>query len=255
MMQAKGNQCIGKCGDMEEMYDKLIASVSESLLVLDCMVGLHWTLIRSEKGTGMAKTLTGGEQGAGLDNVTGMPLKELAAYVKSGNHLEVSLGMAAINSALNHLNHVEEISDPDSPNAFDHFVSNFAGKKVATVGYFPMLEPLGEICQLSIIEREPKGDNYPEVASEYILPDQDFVFITGTTFLYKTALKFIELSKNAKIILVGASVPLSPILFCYGVDTLAGVVVIDEKKVWQMVRAGGKKKGLADSTQTVFIQR
>jgi uncharacterized protein (DUF4213/DUF364 family) len=238
-----------------KMYDDLINTVPEDLSVLECMVGLHWTLIRSEKGTGIARTLTGGKEESELHNIIGMRLKDLAAYVKSWNLTEASLGMAAINSALNHQNHVEEISDPGCDSSFDRFVAAFVGKKVATVGNFPMLEPLKDICRLTIIEREPLGRNYSEGVSEYLLPDQDFVFITGTTFLYKTAPRLIELSKNAKIILVGASVPLSRILFNYGVDTLAGIVAKDEEMLWQTVREGRKKSVLEESTQSVFIQR
>lgn len=238
-----------------EMYDELIDAVPENLTVLECMVGLHWTLIRSEKGTGMAKTLTGGKEETRLPIIKGMQLKDLAAYVKSWDLLQASLGMAAINSALNHENHINEISDPSSPNAFENVVTTFSGKKVATVGNFPMLEPLGDICQLTVIDKDPLGNHYSESVCEYILPDQDLVFITGTTFLYKTAPRLIELSKKAEIILVGANVPLSRILFKYGVDTLAGLAVTDEVALWQAVSEGNKNSVLIDSTQSVFIQR
>jgi uncharacterized protein len=40
---------------MWEIYDELIAEVPTDLRVSECLVGLHWTLIRS-KTTGMALT-------------------------------------------------------------------------------------------------------------------------------------------------------------------------------------------------------
>ncbi|MBP2653634.1 MAG: hypothetical protein H6Q73_1203 [Firmicutes bacterium] len=255
MILRNKNQCSKRMDSTDKIYGELIANVPEDLSVLDCLVGLHWTLVRSEKGTGMAKTLEGGECEEELRSINGMPLKELATYVKSGDFMHASLGMAAINSALNHLKNVEDITDPESPNGFNHFLSNFAGKRVATVGYFPMLDPLGEICQLSIIEREPHDNSYSEKVSHTILPFQDYVIITGTTFLYKTTINFIQQAHKARIILVGASVPLSPVLFRYGVDTLAGVVVTDEKVLWRAVREGSKKSCLTESTQSVFIQR
>ncbi|HWP95414.1 MAG TPA: DUF364 domain-containing protein [Syntrophomonadaceae bacterium] len=255
MASKKRNKNKNKKDDWEELYDEIIDSVSEKLSVLECMVGLHWTLIRSENGTGLARTLAGDEDTFELHNITGMPLKKLAGYMKSRNLLEASLGLAAINSALNHHDYIEEISDPDNSNAFNNLVSAFEGKKVAMVGHFPMLEPLGDICELTVIDREAHDNVYSEAMGENILPDQDFVFITGTTFIYKTAPRLIELSKNATVTLLGPSVPLSRILFNYGVNTLAGVVVTDESALWQAVREGGRQNALDNGTQTIFIYR
>lgn len=241
--------------DWDRIYDEMIDSVPENLSVLECLVGLHWSLVRSENGTGLARTVAAEDDSIELYNITGMPLKKLASYVKSRNWLEASLGLAAINSVLNHQDYIEEISEPDNSNAFDNLVSAFEGKKVAMVGHFPMLEPLGEICELTIIDKEAHDNVYSEAMGEDILPYQDFVFITGTTFIYKTAPRLIELSKNANLTLLGPSVPLSRTLFNYGVNTLAGVAVNDEDALWQAVREGGRQKALDNGTQSVFIHR
>ena len=40
---------------MWEIYDELIAAVPPDIIIGECLIGLHWTLIRS-KGLGMSLT-------------------------------------------------------------------------------------------------------------------------------------------------------------------------------------------------------
>lgn len=248
---------------MWEIYDELINSIPEDLTVLECMLGVSWTLVRSERGIGLAKTIKGGKKGAGLNNVTGMPLKKLAGYAKSWNMLEASLGQAALNSAFNHPEEVLTItgkannpsSNPEEANAFKLLEPKFYGKKVAVIGHFPEVEQLQNKCELSILERDPQGEDYPDPACEYLLPKQDFVFITGTAFTNKTMPRLLQLAQKAEVILVGPSVPLSNILFKYGVDCLASFVVLDPKLIWQEGQVGRKMNILKHGGQLVCIQR
>ncbi len=94
---------------MWEIYDELIAAVPPDIKIGECLIGLHWTLIRS-RGMGMSLTPFGaprmyGPKGASVaagigERIAGMPVRELAQYVKSWNPYEASLGLAAINSVL-----------------------------------------------------------------------------------------------------------------------------------------------------------
>jgi hypothetical protein len=246
-----------------EIYNELIELIPEGLNVLDCMVGLHWTLIRSPKGIGTAMTLKGGRSENKPASVVGMPLKELAAYVKSWDMGLASLGQAAINSVLNVPDNIMSItgqdfiktSEANDANAFVRFLPEMAGKNVAVIGHFPGIESLHPICHLSIIERNPQSGDYPDSASEYILPHQDYVFITGTAFINKTMPRLLEVSNHAQVILVGPSVPMTAILFNYGIEALAGMVIRDEKECWQVVREGGKTKAFKQGGQMVCIRR
>ncbi|WP_434510371.1 Rossmann-like domain-containing protein [Desulfitobacterium sp. AusDCA] len=248
---------------MWALYDDLINSIPEDLTALECMLGVSWTLVRSERGIGIAKTIKGGKKGSGLDNVTGMPLKRLAGYAKSWNMLEASLGQAALNSAFNHPSEVLTItgkpvnssSDSEGANAFKLLEPEIYGKKVAVIGHFPEVELLQEKCELSILERDPQGKDYPDPACEYLLPEQDFVFITGTAFTNKTMPRLLELAQKAKVILVGPSVPISNLLFKYGVDYLASFVVLDPKLIWEAGQIGKKMDILKQGGQMVCIQR
>ena len=248
---------------MWEIYDDLIDSIPEDLTVLECMLGVSWTLVRSERGLGIAKTIKGGKKGAELSNITGIPLKKLAGCVKSWNMLEASMGQAAINSAFNTPLEVMAITgeplilsdDPEKLNAFKQLTPEITGKKVAVIGHFPNVEQLQKICDLSVLEREPQAGDYPDSACEYLLPEQDFVFITGTAFTNKTMPRLLELSKNAKIILVGPSVPISRVLFNYGVDQIAGLVILNQQLIWKAVQEGKKMSVFKHGGQMVCIHR
>ncbi len=247
---------------MWELYDDLINAVPDDLTVQDCLVGLHWTLIRSELGTGAAMTVKGGQAGEVYGDLVGMPLKELAKFVKSWNMVEASLGQAAMNAAFNFPDSfsaltgklLDKTEDPEKANGFAQFLPDIQGKKVAVIGHFPNIETIRSQCILSILERMPQGDDYPDPACEYILPQQDVVFVTGTALINKTMPRLMTLSKNARLVLIGPSVPISPVLFKYGVDTIASTILTDEEKVWRMVKQGGKMNIFKNGGQMVCIQ-
>ena len=250
---------------MWKMYDDLIDSVPEDLYVKEYLIGLHWTMVRTEEGIGLAKNEKGGLAETKLKNIIGMPLKKLAAYIKSWNMIDASLGLAAINSTLNTPAKVMDITDPkdndsdsynpDDFNAFTNQVFTSDNKNVAVVGYLPKIESLKSICNLSIIDRNPQSGNYPEAACESILPQQDLVLISGTTFISKTIPRLLELSGNAQVILLGPSVPLSSVLFKYGVDVIAGMAISDDQLIWKTVQEGGNKNIYEKGGQRVCISR
>ena len=102
---------------------------------------------------------------------------------------------------------------------------------MTVIGHFPGLGRLRQHCELSILERQPQPGDLPDTAAEYILPQQDLVFITGTTFINKTITRLLELSAKAKVYMVGPSTPMNPLLFSHGVRSLSGLVVVDAEKM------------------------
>ncbi|MGB9859871.1 MAG: Rossmann-like domain-containing protein [Moorellaceae bacterium] len=229
---------------MWAIYEELIAAVPSELKVQECLVGLHWILVRS-RATGVAMTPLEGHPRVGLaGKIEGMPVRELAEYLKSWNNLEAALGLAAINSVFNAPERVEELcgrplNNQPQVDAFTYFQEQVRGKKVTVVGHFPNLEPLARNCRLAVLERRPREGDLPDSACEYILPEQEYVFITATTLINKTLPRLLELSRQARVVLLGPSTPMTPLLFRYGIDTLAGTVIVDPGKVWRVVREGG----------------
>jgi uncharacterized protein (DUF4213/DUF364 family) len=254
---------------MWEIYDELIAAVPPDLQVRECLVGMHWTLIRS-RAVGMALTPFGaprnyGPKGASVasgigEQIAGMRVCELAQFVKSWDPYEASLGLAAINSVLNSPEQVEKmfgrpLSTQGQVSAFVHYSEMVRGKKVAVIGRFPDLNTLTGVCRLTVLERNPGPDDLPDPACEYVLPDQDYVFITATTLTNKTMPRLLELSRNATVFLVGPSTPFTPILFRHGVDTLAGTVVLNPDAVWRSAAEGAARAVFDHGAQMVKVSR
>ena len=251
------------------IYDELIAAVPSDLIVEEFIFGLHWTLIRS-RAIGMAHTPFSGGWGRGApgsspasgigDRIAGMPVRKLAEYIKSWDSYESSLGLAAINSALNTPEQLETlggqpISEQKQTSAFEYYADTLRGKKVAVIGRFPDLDELNKICRLSVLERSPGPDDLPDFACEYVLPEQDYVFVTATALLNKTLPRLLELSCKSFTFLVGPSTPFSPTLFNHGIDSLAGTIVVDAKSVWQATQEGAARGVFDHGAQMVKVSK
>lgn len=222
---------------MWKMYDELIEGIPADLTADEILVCKSRTMVRCEMGCGMAMTMDSGAFPSDIEgSPVGSPLRDVAKLIKSWNLTDASVGLAAMNAYYNSEEHVKalkaRISEmcPDHVNqtedAFLYYRPMVAGKKVATIGHFAYLDRrFAGICDLSILERDQQKGDYPDSACEYILKDQDFVFITGATMINKTLPRLLQLCGDAQVILCGPGTVMSPVLFRYGVDDLAGFTV------------------------------
>jgi uncharacterized protein len=228
------------------LYDDLLSQIPDNMTVKDVLIGIHWTMVRSA-GIGLSMTQPNGPRSIpDAGEFIGCKLKKIASLVKSWHPHEAALGLAAINSYINAPETIAKNwkTDPATqPNesVFLYMKPQLSGKKVTVVGHFPDLGELAPVCQLSILERNPMDGDFPDPACEYILHDQDYLFITGVTIINKTMPRLLELGCHAKIILVGPSVPLSPFWFKRGIFGLAGTTVTDNDDVWRHVSQGGDR--------------
>ncbi len=241
------------------LYDQLIEAVPDDAMASEALLGWHWTMVRS-RGVGMA--LSPFDRSAApevVGRIAGRRVRELAEMVKSWDSAEASVGLAAINSVINSREQVERMSGvpleqhPDVP-AFEHYAPMVRGKKVAVVGHFPGLEHLQAVSHVSVLERHPQEGDYPDPACEYILPEQDFVFISSTAIINKTLPRLLELSRGALVVLLGPSTPLTPFLFEHGVACLAGTVVVDEASAWRAASEGASREVFSHGARMVHIE-
>lgn len=250
-------------GLMWELYDELIEPIPAELCVDEAITGKYWTFVHADGGTGP------GSGGAGLamtldkpvrprtltKQMAGMSLRALAAFSKSWNFEEASLGVAAINAWWNAPRQKAAalslgIGNDDS---FSFWRERVVGKKVAVIGHFPYLETkIGDVCKLSILEKRPMEGDFPDSACEYLLPEQDYVFATGVTLINKTLPRLLELSRHCGIILAGPSVPLAPPLFRRGVIDLQGFVITDTARCAAAVM-GEAHSGIFDTGRRVSL--
>ena len=107
-----------------------------------------------------------------------------------------------------------------------------------------------------ILEKRPHAGDLP--AEEYVnvLPESDVVVATGVTFLNDTLEGLLKVKKPGSIfIVVGPSVPLSSVLFDYGVDIVGGAYAEDEPEVYKNTLQGASPRLLKESLKTVLLPK
>jgi len=173
-----------------------------------------------------------------VGNLTQKTALELAEYAKSGSLLEASIGMATINSLID----IDE-SKCVAKNAFEIILEKGQGKNVAIVGHFPWIPKLkGKTKNLWVLEQRLQQGDLPAIEADRILPECEVVGITGTSFINHTIERLLKLCKNAYVVLVGPTSPLSSMLFDYGIHAICGAKVIDEEKVIRSISEGATFK-------------
>jgi uncharacterized protein (DUF4213/DUF364 family) len=161
--------------------------------------------------------------------------ESLARLALSLSEPEAAIGMAAINSLIDvDESHCEEL------NAGELLMMKGKGKSVVVVGHFPFVSRLrGVAGEFAVVEKNPREGDLSEAENQNILPRADVVGITGTAFTNHTIETLLDLcSPGAYIIVLGGTAPLSPVLFDYGIDAIAGTLVTDPEAVLRSVSQG-----------------
>jgi uncharacterized protein (DUF4213/DUF364 family) len=143
--------------------------------------------------------------------------------------------MAAFNALLE----VDEAACTEV-NAEDVIVRRGAGRRVAIVGHFPFVERVRQAAEVCwVLELRPRAGDLSAGQANEVLPRADVVALTGTSLLNHTFDDLVGLCRpEAFVVLLGASAPLSPVLFEHGVDAISGTRVVDVADVLQAVGQG-----------------
>jgi uncharacterized protein (DUF4213/DUF364 family) len=237
---------------MPHITDDLLDSVQCDAPVRQLLVGSFWTAVVLDTDPprcGLASTLraeTGGPwppvRDAGrLEARSG---RELAELLRSPRILEASIGLAALNALLE----VDE-GPLTEANAGDIVLERGTGRRVAIVGHFPFIERVRDAAEKCwVLELRPSSGDLPASQAEHVLPHADVVALTGTALLNHTFDDLIGLCRpDAYVLLLGPSVPFSPLLFQHGVDALSGTRVIDPEHVLLSVGQGATFRQIKQS--------
>jgi uncharacterized protein len=179
------------------------------------------------------------------------PSKDLAKMVYSDSLLEAAIGMATINSLLE-----VDIESCTEINAAEVILEKGEGKKVAIVGHFPFLPRVREKAKaLWVIEKNPREGDFQEGEADRFIPQADVVAITGTSLTNHTLPHLLELcDPKAFIIMLGDTVPLSPVLFDYGVHALSGTRVIDADLALKCVSQGANFRQIKGTKKLTMVK-
>jgi len=172
-----------------KIIEDIISTIGESardILVKEVRIGPFWTGVWSKYG-GLASTTFTHEptmpppiKEAG--NLTQKSVLELCNYANSDCLLQASVGMAAINSALEvDLNKCQNI------NAAEVLYEKGKNKKVVVVGHFPFVNKLRELTKkLWVVERKPQSGDIPASEAKQVIPQAEVIAITGTALINGT---------------------------------------------------------------------
>lgn len=228
---------------MIEIKNDLINSVNAGDLPADEInIGAHLTSVQS-KYCGIASTICDNHGPDKIIHEAGslesLSLTELTSFLKSDILLKASLGMAALNSVIDPPNKYE------TGNAFQLIKSKSMGKNIGIIGHFHFVNRFRDtVKNCWVFEQSPRDDDLPaDKISEY-LPRCDVVVITGQTIINNTLTEILSYSENAYKIMLGPSVPLSPVLFDYGIDVIAGVKILKCDQVNRFIRQGANFRQL-----------
>ncbi|MGX6979874.1 Rossmann-like domain-containing protein [Vagococcus elongatus] len=222
------------------IYDELIEQLPEDVKITNIFRTKRRVFVETTCGIGTAMCFS--ESMYSLDSYIGCRVQEVSELIKSWDFDKASVGLAAMNSYFNQL---ETINSQNFKIQGTHDVfadyQEPSNQKIATIGYFHYLDRYPKLKEaLTIFELKAIEGTYPASATEFLLPEMDVVFITGSTLVNKTLPRLLELSREVETILVGGSVPLSATLFSHGVNQLAGKVVTEFPTDQNACRTQGK---------------
>jgi len=239
-----------------KIIDHLISTLDTNAPVRDIRQGVFHTAVLT-RNCGLAATLPRDalRQTPPLVREPGLLLNkaapELVRLAYSDSILEAAIGMAAINSLLE----VDEASCREV-NAAEVILEKGAGRRVAVVGHFPFLPRVREKAkELWVIEKNPQEGDFPEARAEDLIPRADVVAITGTALTNHTLPQLLDLCRpGAFVVMLGDSVPLTPVLFAYGVDAVSGTKVVDADLAMRCVSQGANFRQIRGTRRLTLLK-
>jgi len=233
----------------------LITEITSTLMpgkITGIQVGFTRTAVLAETPKGLSCGLSATFSSPGFDhrsrpsvNDAGHLLEkstdEILALTSSQSQTEVSIGLAALNALL-----PMDFQNEIEINAEDYLRQNASDKNIAMVGHFVFVEALKpDVKNLWVLELNPQPGDFEASRAPEIIPQADLVVITATTLINDTLAELLELCKpQTKVMLLGPSTPLSPVLFDHGIDILSGTIVTNPEEVMLGISQGASSHQL-----------
>jgi uncharacterized protein len=230
---------------MESLLDRLLSEAKLDGPVVDVRVGTHWTAVVVETPRGLRSGLASTQVVHDLEHgvpavrdagrLVGRAGGELASWVRSASLTERSVGFAALNAMLE-----VNLRACAEQNAEQLILEWGRDKNVVIVGHFPFVPRVRAVAaECSVLELSPGPTDLPAEDAPRVIPSADVVAITGMALVNGTFEELAALCRrDARVVVLGATTPLSPVLFEYGVEAISGAVVVDIDVVLAAVSQG-----------------
>jgi hypothetical protein len=224
------------------VYQKLISSITDHTSVIEEIhLFEHWIVVKAgryEMSTRFSP-LPGYSENTPdtwLGNLLGLNTAEIAKdFLASDNVLHVAAGMACLKCV------IPEITCIYMNSATNHFTELTKSLPSCFIGHFKnAADWRSEGRPVSIIELKPQDGDIHWDDSHEALSKAEIVFMTGLVLVNGTFGEVIKRTPAAKYrIIMGPTVPLTPVLFDLGIHWLGTSKLIDTPKALRYFGMGG----------------
>jgi uncharacterized protein (DUF4213/DUF364 family) len=207
----------------------------------------HWLLIEGSDACGLARIPRGADQaGRSLEGLAAQGLRRLAGLVNSIDLFEAAVGLAALNAHYNRPG-----LEVGGGNGLDAFAEEDG--RVVAIGSFPDIAR--RLPKALVVDAQPDAHEYPAAAADWLLPGCAAAVITASTIANRSLPRLLDLARGARVALAGPGTPLTPRLFSYGVEILAGFIVDDPDGMAQCIAGGATPRGFRQFGRQVTVRR
>jgi len=211
--------------------------------VEDVRVGVKYTGVRIGRRIGVART--NHDRCETPSKVGDLIGTEVSGMICSDKAIESSIGAAAINAQIIPRGNISkgDIFKRILETAYDY-------ENIGVVGKFPFTDRIEK--DVFVFEKKDVPGCLPASKADEILPKCDLVVITGSVFANNSLEHLLEISGGYSMV-IGPSTPLSPILFEYGADLIAGIANV-KKSVLDIVGQGGGTRDFKRFADSIIME-
>ena len=247
-----------------EIYDALISEANDKLkkpvVVQDMVLGINWSVASLTSANELMQGICFSPRNiartiAWSGSLDGERAEQLLPWVYEWESATATVGAATLNAILNHNNPLIEqaqllsLDVPGHLQVFEFFRPQLLGQRVSIIGHYPGLSPFPETERWLVFERQIQNGDLPDTAAFYLLPESDWVFISASSLANKSLPMLLELARNARVVLMGPSLPWTTLWRNYGVDYLAGVAIKSNSGVRSVAQQAGGTRLFDSSCQ------
>lgn len=238
------------------IYDLLLDRACSGAPVRRILLGLNWSVGEVE-ACGLC--FSPSDSPRTLDwpgTLSGRAARDVTPWIRSLEPTAATVGAAIINAVVNGPeNTCLQRSTPLEPRCsphlavFEHFAPLVSGARVVVVGRYPGLERVWSSADYACLERRTTPGTFPESVAGQVLSGADWVFLTASSLVNKTLPRLLTLSRGARVVLMGPSLPWLGEWADFGVHYLAGVSVADRAELFRVAGEAGGTRIFADSVR------
>jgi len=248
---------------MNTIYDAILAQIPRDATIEDVSVGIFWTFVKTQYGAGMcasAHRWIEDPPGAIIEragSLVGTPVHELAPLYTSASLTARALAIASASAACG------QMTGTCQPMRAQDLLAQKcaeASRKqhIALIGHFHFadeLRALGHKLDVFELENRCEPGDIPVTRARQLLCDADILVMTSSTLITHATEELISYARPDTFnMIVGPSVPLSPVLWDFGLDAVCGSVVNDAEHTARAVREGANHRQLIGCEKVCYLK-